>query len=113
MPDQFQYRDDEFMLVFPCFAIESSNGKGFVYFPYDKGNAVAVFSDEDLVERYRAAHNLPGKPIRFDDAIEFLPFFEQLPPAITLLSIDPGDSRPNVITLDHAKELVLRHKGLL
>lgn len=112
MSDDLKYRDDTFLMPFPCFAVESSNGRGFVYQDYDKGKAVVLLTDDDLAQRYRAQHKLTGQPIQLNNTVELLAFLEQMPTAIGFVTLDPGDSRPNVLTLEHAKELLRRQSGL-
>jgi hypothetical protein len=46
--------DPGFVLTFPCFAIESRNGRGGVVLNFSDGmTALALFTDEDVVERCR------------------------------------------------------------
>jgi hypothetical protein len=79
-------------LKFPCYAIMSNNCQGGVILPRDDGSvAIALFTSEDKVRRFRAAHGarmFPGPSVKFDCDYELLLYLNAVPPAVTHIGVD-------------------------
>jgi hypothetical protein len=79
-------------IPFPCYAIMSNNCQGGVVLPRDDGSvAMALFTSEDKVRKFRAA-NAPqmfaGPSVKFDWDHELLLYLNHLPPAVTHIGVD-------------------------
>src|SRR5580704_14337210 len=92
---------DQFMLVFPCFALMSKSCRGGVIDQLDYGGiALIVFSDEDLVRDYRAKNGSVGPTIKFDFAEQLGLFLHSLRDEVTHVSLDPSEGKPRLFLLD-------------
>lgn len=90
--------DPGFVLMFPCFVIESTNGKGGVVMDTEGSNiALLVLTDADVADRFCQAHGYSGnRRIRFDGAADLLAYLEILPPQITQVAYDSVKARQPV-----------------
>jgi hypothetical protein len=80
------------VLPFPCYAIMSNDCKGGVVLSDANGSpALALFTTEDKVRKFRAA-NLPkvfaGPSVKFDWDHELLLYLNALPPTVTMIGFD-------------------------
>ena len=81
-----------FVLVFPCYAIESESCSGPFVRRFDDGRiAIILLTDDDLLERYRRQHGLHGATIQFDDEPQLVLYLDDMPTNITHIIIDPGE----------------------
>jgi hypothetical protein len=80
-------------IPFPCYAVMSNNCKGGVVLPRDDGSAaMALFTTEEKVRKFRAAHAsqmFAGPSVKFDWDHELLLYLEALPPQVTHIGVDP------------------------
>lgn len=81
----------QFVLMFPCFAIMSENGRGAVIQELSDGRiALVLLSDEDLLRRYRVEHQFVGPTIRFEFTPQLVLYLDTLPPEVTHVIVDPA-----------------------
>jgi hypothetical protein len=80
-------------IAFPCYALMSNNCKGGVVLPRDDGSvAMALFTTEEKVRTFRAAHAaqmFAGPSVKFDWDHELLLYLDSLPPPVTHVAVDP------------------------
>jgi hypothetical protein len=85
--------EPQHVIKFPCYAIMSNNCQGGVVLPRDGGSAaMALFTSEEKVRRFRAAHAsqmFAGPSVKFDWDHELLLYLNHLPPAVTHIGVDP------------------------
>lgn len=88
-----------YLLVFPCFAIMSSDCRGGVILELTDGTAAAVLlSDEDLLDRYRIEHKLVGPTVRFDHAGQLALYLNMTPQRLSCVAIDPSPAEPTIVS---------------
>lgn len=83
---------DGFLLSFPCFCVESLNRAGGAFERVRPGvYGLVVLTDGDLLDRYVADKGLVGHPVlTIDSADELVELLDRLPPAVGLITFDPG-----------------------
>ena len=110
--DAIGFRPDQFVMVFPCFAVKSQSGNGAKIRPLDeqglKGVALILLTDEDLVHRFCERFNYAKDTFRFENRTELLSFLDGLPDAITHVEIDPSDGKPNLVSVDNVIRSLFR-----
>jgi hypothetical protein len=92
MPDDiFEVDPRALVVTFPCFILTSGVPPGFFCHEIDDGGkAVAILTDDDLLDRYRREMGLDDRPaLQFDSAAELLSRLRKLPEAITHVVVDP------------------------
>jgi hypothetical protein len=79
-------------LNFPCYAIMNKACTGGVVLPQDDGSvAMALFTSEDKVRKFRAANAeqmFVGPSVKFDWDHELLLYLNALPSAMTHIGVD-------------------------
>jgi hypothetical protein len=83
---------DGFLVSFPCYCVESMSGEGGAFERVRPGvYALVVLTDDDLLDRYMHERNLVGHPIlQIDSADALVELLDRLPPAVGLVTFDPG-----------------------
>ncbi|MGA2067442.1 MAG: hypothetical protein ABSG86_20900 [Thermoguttaceae bacterium] len=105
----------QFMVMFPCYTIASRSGQGVVTQPTEDGDqSVVLLTDEDLLQRYREEHALPGATITFNNAVELLFFFRTaLANNATHVTIDPKETSGWFPPLADVIQQVMRQYGIV
>ncbi len=79
-------------IKFPCYAIMNNACNGGVVLPQEDGSAaLALFTEEEKVRKFRAAHAcqmFAGPSVKFDWDHELLLYLNALPSAVTHVGID-------------------------
>jgi len=100
-------RPDQFMVMFPSFALMSADCRGGVVQHFDRGIAVVIFTDEANLDDYREKQGLLGPLIRFDSAPQLCMYFDSLPQNVTLVVFDPSAGKPKVFLLADVMSKIL------
>lgn len=90
------------VLCYPCYILQSKNGRGFIYSDLEDGSGkvVAILTDEDTMDRYRHERGWVDRgALRFDDAKQLLMKVCDIPAAITHIVIDPCGNPHRGLTL--------------
>ena len=92
-------RPDQFMVMFPCFAVMSQSCIGGVVQPLDHGQGIAaiILTDEDLLTEFRIKTNSLGPTIRFEFHQQLYMYLRSLPNEVTHVLFDPSSGKPKLI----------------
>lgn len=83
-------KENAIVVTFPCFILQSSNGKGFVCHEYDSTRAVVLCTDDHILEQYRQDIDLVERPAyQLNTASELLDCLADMPPELTHVLLDP------------------------
>ena len=81
-----------FLLVFPCFIVDTAKGVCCVNVATQE--CVALFTDDDLVERYLRKADMKGAPIQFNDGQELRSHLRKLSnEGFKDVALDPIDGK--------------------
>jgi len=88
----------KFMPVFPCFSALTDECTGpYLVVSEQGGKGLVVFTDEDLLLRFRQTGEASGPTIRFDAAGQLALYLDALPPDVISIAFDPNDQGKAVV----------------
>lgn len=81
----------QFYVHFPCYALLSEDGRGFLAEAVGDGTAALILlTDDDMIRRYRESRGTVGVPVRVGDARHLRRVLKAVPAGLTHVTFDPS-----------------------
>lgn len=81
----------QFYVHFPCYAVLSEDGRGFLAeSAVDGSTALVLLTDDDLIRRYRESRGTMGVAVPVADAKQLRRVLKALPRHVTHVTFDPS-----------------------